>query len=252
MKNTILAGIILACGMLLFFSMLPGRAEGETAAAPRPITTTGEAEIKVAPDEVGLILGVETWDKDLKKAKQQNDDRIKRVIAVTKNYAIDPKYVQTEQMEVEPRYRSGDYTESDFIGFFVRKTIVITLKDISKFEDLYTAVLEAGANHVYGVQFRTTELRKYRDQARSLAIKAAQEKAGALSGELGLKVGRPQSIQENYSGWYSWYSARWGGGPMMQNVVQNAGGSSAPLEDGTVAPGQISVSARVTVTFDMQ
>jgi uncharacterized protein YggE len=133
----------------------------------------------------------------------------------------------------------------------VRKTIVITLKDVSKFEDVFTGALGAGATHVQGVQFRTTELRKYRDQARALAIQAAREKASALAGELGRKIGEPQSIEENSSGWSSSYSARWGGA-MTQNVVQNVGGGGSFSEDGTFAPGQISISARVTVTFDLE
>jgi hypothetical protein len=219
--------------------------------ATHPITTAGDAEIKVAPDEVIFVLGVETWDKDIKVAKRQNDDRIKNILAVTKGFAIDPKYVQTDQISVDPRYRNGTYSDADFIGYFVSKTIVITLKDVSKFEDVYTGVLSAGANHVQGIQFRTTELRKYRDQARALAIKAAQEKAATLAGEMGQRIGKPQSIEENSSGWWSSYGTRWGGG-MTQNVVQNAGGESAFSEEGTFAPGQISISARVTVTFELE
>ncbi len=245
--------IALASILFAFACASPLRAQGPATASPRPISTTGDAEVKVAPDQVILILGVETWDKNIRVAKTQNDVRVKKIIALAQqDFAIDGKYVQTEQMSVDPRYRSGTYAPDDFIGYFVTKTIVITLQDVSKFEDLYTAVLEAGANHVYGVQFRTTELRKYRDQARALAIKAAQEKASALAGELGQKIGEPQTIEENYSGWRSWYDYRWGGSmSMAQNVVQNVGGSE-PLADGTVAPGQISVTARVSVTFNLQ
>jgi uncharacterized protein YggE len=102
---------------------------------------------------------------------------------------------------------------------------------------------------VQGVEFRTTELRQYRDQARDLAIKAAQEKATALTGAISRKVVRPQSIQEEYIGWSSWYGSRWGGS-MSQNVIQNTSSSSAPFGDETTfAPGQISVRARVSVTF---
>jgi hypothetical protein len=42
------------------------------------------------------------------------------------------------------------------------------------------------------------------------------------------------------------------GGAMTQNVVQNVGGGNAFSEEGTFAPGQISISARVTVTFDLE
>ncbi len=248
----VFALIVFAGSIVAFSAPTPTHAQTPTGTQSRPITASGEAEIKVAPDEVVLILGVETWDKNIRVAKKMNDDRVARLTSLTRSFGIDPKYVQTDQMAVDPRYRSGTFTDDDFIGYFVNKTIVITLKDVSRFEDLYTAVLEAGANHVYGIQFRTTELRKYRDQARALAIKAAQEKAAAMAGVVGQKIGRPQSVQEDSVNWFSPYGSRWGNN-MTQNVIQNAGGSGSMFsEDGTFAPGQISVTARVTVAFEMQ
>jgi uncharacterized protein len=44
---------------------------------PRIISVTGNAEIKVAPDEMSLKLGVDSDDKDLSVAKVDNDKRIK-------------------------------------------------------------------------------------------------------------------------------------------------------------------------------
>jgi hypothetical protein len=115
------------------------------------------------------------------------------------------------------------------------------------------SALEAGANYVHGVQFRTTELRKYRDEARALAIKAAKEKADALARELGQKVGKPHTIREDHAGWWSgynnWWGNRWGGG-MSQNVVQNYGGQSRAQS--SIALGQINVNARVTVSFELE
>ncbi|MBW2039328.1 MAG: SIMPL domain-containing protein [Deltaproteobacteria bacterium] len=222
---------------------------------PRLITVTGDAEVRVAPDEVILTFGVETWDKDLAIAKRQNDKWVQKVLALAKKYKIEPKHVQTDHISIEPRYKDG-YTRENFIGYFVRKTIVFRLRDISKFEDLLSSALEAGANYVHGVQFRTTKLREYRDQARALAIRAAKEKAKDLAKELGQKIGKPHTIREEHSGWWHWYNSwwgsRWGGGRRMaQNVMQNVSGG--PLETGSsIALGQISVNARVRVSFELK
>ena len=219
----------------------------------RLITVTGDAEVRVAPDEVVLTFGVETWDKDLNHAKSQNDERVKNVLALTKEFNIEQKHVQTDHISIEPRYER-QYQHREFIGYFVRKTIVFILRDTSKFEDLLSSALVAGANYVHGVQFRTTELRKYRDQARALAIKAAQEKANDLARELGQKVGKPHTIMENRSNWQSWYNtwwgSRWGRGGMSQNVIQNAGSPSET--ESSIALGQINVNARVTVSFELE
>jgi uncharacterized protein YggE len=239
---------------LALFAWRDTNAQAEPAAEPGHITVSGDAEVRVVPDEVELTLGVETWDEDLGTAKLQNDRRVKAVLDIARGYGIEPRHIQTDLISVEPRYQDN-YEKENLIGYFVRKTIVITLKDIDKFEDLLTSVLETDVNYVHGIQFRTTELRQHRDQARALAITAAQEKAEALAGELGQTIGRPTSIREEHAGWYSWYGSWWGyrrgGGYMAQNVIQEVG-SNALADSGSFAPGQITVNARVSVTFELE
>jgi uncharacterized protein YggE len=252
MKTTTLMMMTIAA-LALIFSLSAWTENQLAPAEPGVITVTGEAEVRVVPDEVLLTLGVETWDEDLRTAKNQNDERVKAVLAIAQSYGVEARHIQTDHISIEPRYEDN-YEKEDLIGYFVRKTIVITLKDMSKFDDLLTSVVEAEVNYVHGIQFRTTELRKYRDEARALAIKAAQEKANALAGELGQSVGRTRSIQEEQAGWWSWYNSWWGlgwGNNMSQNVIQEAGGSSS-APDGSIAPGQITVNARVNVSFELE
>jgi len=224
----------------------------EQPARARSITVTGSAEVRVAPDEVVLTLGVETWDENINIAKSKNDDIVQRVLALARDSGIDPSHIQTDYVSIEPRYQDT-YETRNFLGYFVRKTIALTLRDVSKFEELLSSVLGAGVNYVHGVEFRTTELRKYRDEARSLAIKAAREKAQALAKELGHDVGEPLTISEEQSNWWAGYSAWWGsrGGMMQQNVSQSMGETSWDSA-GPTPPGQITVSARVTVEFDLR
>ena len=113
---------------------------------------------------------------------------------------LEQKHIQTDYLDIEPLYKDSyrlrntdEYKK--IIGYLVRKTTVITLRDLSKFEVILTDILNAGANRVHGIKFRTTELRKYKDEARSLSIKTAREKAIALAKELGLNIGEPYNIQ---------------------------------------------------------
>ena len=85
------------------------------------------------------------------------------------------------------------------------------------------------------------------------APQLAGSDAARKAKELGLKVGRPHTIQEGRVGWWSGYGSRWGarrGGAMAQNVIQNAP-SSAGTES-SVALGQIKVYANVTVRFELE
>jgi hypothetical protein len=256
-KNFSLLAMALILGLILSAWTMSQSAstQPESKTNPGHITVSGDAEVRVVPDEVILTLGVETWDEQLEVAKLQNDGRVKTVLELAQSYGIESRHIQTDLISIEPRYHDN-YEKDRLIGYFVRKTIVITLKDISKFEDLLTDILAADINYVHGIQFRTTELRQHRDQARALAIQAAREKATALAGELGQTIGRPTSIQEEHAGWWSWYGAWWGSrwdGYMAQNVVQEVGGNNfnSDAGDSAIAPGQITVNARVTVTFEL-
>lgn len=234
---------------------VPAAAQGAagTASETRRITVSGEAEVRVVPDEVIVTVGIETWNKNMQIARNENDEIVKRVLALADELGIAGQHVQTDYVSIEPRYRNGYYEDRDFIGYFVHKNIVVTLRDLTRFEDLLAGALDAGANYIHGIEFRTTELRQHRDEARALAIEAAREKAEAMAGELGQQVGQPLLIEEQQSGWWSGYNSWWGsrfGGGMTQNVIQETGGVSV-LADSSVAPGQIAVNARVAVTFEI-
>ena len=254
MKEKVLQAIgVVSVLSLVVFGITAWAQDPTGAEETGQISVTGEAEIRVVPDEVILTLGVETWDKNMAIAKGQNDAIVAQVFSLTDDHDIAPEHVKTDYVSIEPRYRNGYYDERDFIGYFVHKTIVITLRDLDKFEDILADALEAGVNYVHGIQFRTTELRKHRDEARALAIRAAKEKAVALAGELGQDVGDPKMVQEVQSSWWSgynsWWQSRWGSG-MSQNVIQELG-AGALTGDGSLAPGQISVTARVSATFQL-
>lgn len=139
--------------------------------------------------------------------------------------------------------------------YIVRNSIGIKVTRVAGFDDLLTGLLENGVQYIHGIEFRTSQLRKHRDAARALAIRAAKEKADALTSELGVRRGQAQSISESYSGGWWRSAAGWGhsgGQQLMQNVMQNAGGGDGGEDGATSAVGQISVNASVSVTFEIE
>jgi uncharacterized protein YggE len=118
---------------------------------------------------------------------------------------------------------------------------MITLKDVKKAEPVIDSALKNGANQLQGIDFRSVELRRHRDQARSLAIQAAKEKAIALAHDLDCTVGAPRTINESGSGYLTAYSSLNSEQEMPQVEESN---ETLPL-------GQISIRAAVNVTFDL-
>ena len=214
------------------------------------ISVNGEAEVRVTPDIAIIILEIETIDKALTDSKGKNDDLIKKIEKLTVKYEIDKSNFQVDRFTFDPRYER-EKDKSTFIGYAVSRTVAITLSDVSKFEDLMTDLISEGADNLRNVEFRTSELRKYRDQARSMAIKAAKEKADAMAAELGQNVGKPFNITEYGSSMYSWYgrsSDR--GGPFNTQISID----SQPAYDGDepIGLGKISITAKVGVSFELE
>jgi uncharacterized protein len=220
------------------------------------IIVNGEAVVKVQPDQIVINFGIETWDKDIMIAKQKNNEIMQKAMTVIKESGIKDKDIQTDYLSVEPRY-DDNYEKKDFIGYFIRNTFVVTLSEPGKVEDLVSKVLQSGVNYIHGIDFQTTELKKYREQARDLALNAAKEKAEKMAGALGQSIGDPLQISEGYGGSDWWYYNSWSGwgygrtNMMSQNVVQNIPSSSDQISD-TIALGKISIKANVSVTFELK
>ena len=214
---------------------------------PRTITTTGDSVVYVTPDEVSINFGVETFDANLDRAKAANDARSRTLLKAIAGLGVEPKHIQTDNMTVQISYQPNG-PAAGIAGYFAHKAFAVKLTNTSQFEQLIDAALKNGANQLMGFDFKTTQLRQYRDQARKMAVKAAKEKAVALTAELGCGVGKLRTIAESGGGYSPWFGVNLG--PNYKNSVQEmppAGNDQA--ED--LPLGQIAVSAQVTVTFDL-
>lgn len=182
--------------LLLIVVAAPLVAVSQNQNLPPLITVSGRAEVRVQPDEVVFTLGVESVDKDMLTAKKRTDDSVREVLAIAKRNNVKPEDVQTSQISVQPKYNTDelDYEQRrgvkrEFVGYQVSKTTAIILRDISRFDSLLSDVLKAGVTRLSNVEFRNSKIRQHRDQARAMAIKAAQEKAKLLAGEIGQSIG---------------------------------------------------------------
>jgi uncharacterized protein YggE len=237
--------------MLAIVTAVPLLARADQPDNRRTVSTTGDSAVYVTPDEVVINVGVETFNGSLDKSKEENDQRSKGVLQAIKDAGVEDKHVQTDEMRVSIVYGNG-HPSRDVIGYQSHREYRVTLKDPKKTESLVDACLKHGANLLLGIDYRSTELRKHRDEARKMAVKAAKEKAQLLAGELGEGIGRPRTISEGSFGYYGW-AGRWGRGApsFAQNSVQVQDGG-AGIEGETIPIGQIAITAQVSVTFDLK
>ena len=130
--------------------------------------------------------------------------------------------------------------------------MLITLSDIDNTGDELIAAFKAGADQVLEVQFYTSELRRYRDQARELAMTAAMEKAQDLATASGTEAGCGLSINENT---WSYYSGSWWCGRnrdmWTQNLVQNVSANQSMPAEIPISVGKIAIHAEVSASFSL-
>jgi uncharacterized protein len=248
--------------LLMAFSSLAGTTSALCAQENVPcrplVSTTGSAEIRVVPDLADLMFEVEVRNADLTKARAGQAERMSRVLATLRNAGVKESELQTSQIEIVPNYENDSSGGGPFLDaagrrpvesvnarfFKVSQSVSCTLHDVKKIANATADAVTAGATGVQGVHLRTSELRKYRDQARAQAIRAAKDKAVGLAGELGAKVGRPYAITENS------YET---GSQMFNNAVSQRSSSTPGGDSGesAFAPGTISVNANVSVSFNL-
>jgi len=220
------------------------------------IMVSGTAEVLVAPDEAIIHVGVEIRNENIEQARRLHDDRMKSALTFLKSSGVPDKNVQTDFINLTTDATS-DPSKTKTIYYLARTSIDVKLTNVTNLEKILTGLLNNGVDRIHSVEFRTTQLRKYRDQARAMAIQAAKEKADALCGELGVKRGKPVNINASESGgWLNQFGSYWGyrnygGASNAQVSVEDTSGASDSTND-TLSLGQISVSATVNVSFALQ
>jgi uncharacterized protein YggE len=240
MKTTLLA-IAVATIASVAFGQQP-------SSLPPLVSTNGSAQIRVVPDLADLCFEVEVRNADLTLARKQQADRAAKVLAAIRAAGVEEADLQSSPVLIAPDFTNREQ-ETEKVKFYrVSQSVSCTLHEVKKMPDLTAEAVAAGATGVHEATLRTSQLRKYRDEARSKAIRAAREKAVALASELGAKVGKPYSITEGSEHGSSRYSTAINSNIQValasMDREQAGDGSSA-----TFAPGTISITANINVSF---
>jgi uncharacterized protein YggE len=177
--------------VLLFLASI---AVAQDKLPPRVVRVIGAADVRAVPDRAVIEIGVEKQDASATVAKRAADDAARRILADLRASGIEEKDIQTTFLSLQPQF---NYRKGMKMSYFVAsQTLSITLRDISRLDVIVGSLIKAGGNRIDSIEYGTSDLRKYRDQARDLAVKAAREKAQALAHALGQEIGKAYSIDE--------------------------------------------------------
>ncbi|WP_428897043.1 hypothetical protein Dip518_000828 [Parelusimicrobium proximum] len=217
---------------------------------------SADAEVRIKPNRVAITFGVSEKTESLQKGKDSMKKVISQSLDFCRKNGVKDKFIQTENIYISPTYETkyiynkvtGKEEREERLMYNLSQTFTVTLEDLSKYDALLYGLLDKGVNRVESITFYSTEMRKYRDDARLLAVKHAKDKADLLTKAAGIKLGKVKNISEdNYSSIY-WGGMKRGMSNMSQNMTQNYDGGE---ESSDLAAGMISVKAAVTLSYEI-
>ena len=200
------------------------------------IVVSGEGNVKIKPDEAVLTIGSEIKGKDAASVKIENDKVISKMIAFLKKNKIENKDFQSQNISLNRQY---DYeTKTEY--FQATQILTVQLKDLSKYETIMFGLIEAGANTIQGVEFKSSKTASYETVARTKAVENAKNKATDYGKALNQPVGQAVYLSE------------------FSQVVNpriytmEAKMMSADTSNGqTAAPGEITITSNITVHYQL-
>lgn len=201
------------------------------------VTVNGEGIVKVIPDEVIIKSRIEHDGDNPQDVKKQNDAVVDAVIKYLKSEGVPEKNIQTDYINLNKNYNYDNKTYS----YVANQAISIKLDDLKNYEKIMSGLLKAGLNRIDGVQFKSSEMDKYMAEARKKAVLDAKAKASDYATSLNQSIGKAISISEVQTSNFP---------PMYRMNEMKA--SSDSMEQETIAPGEMEISAKVTVAFELK
>lgn len=212
-------------------------ASGALAQAQLPgITVTGTGVAYGEPDMALLNVGVNVYAPSVREALDQADAVMAQVKAAAVALGVDESDVRTTGLYVwrEDRYDNEGNIASE--RYTVRHSYQVVVRQVDSAGEVLSAVVDAGANNVDGIQFTFSDANGLAAEARSLAIADARERAGQLAELGGVTLGSPVAIVEGAPAHYP--AAAYAG----VAYAEGRGGSS-------LEAGELAVTVTLTVTF---
>lgn len=173
--------------------------QGDLDTVRDTVTITGEGRVTAEPDTGAVTVTIITEGDEAEDAQEENIEQFNLVVMALKDLGVEEKDLQTTSFNVNPRYRY-DEGERTQIGFEVRQSLEVTIRDLDKSGEIIQAAGVNGVNQVSGLSFKVDEPEQYREEARRKALENAKEKADELAQVTGVRLGKIISFSESAGG----------------------------------------------------
>jgi uncharacterized protein YggE len=230
---------LLAIAMMLTLA-LTAAGQQRTDNGPPVIVVTGEGQVRVAPDQAVVRIGILRQAPTAQAAQDQANKVANDILAAITKVGVPPNQVQTSRLTLTPVYsqRGPESNQTPRIVAYQASNIVaVRLVELSKVGPVIDAGLGAGSNEIQGVQFGLRDELAASQQALKQAVTEAQKKAEAIAEGVHAQLGPPIEINEN------------GASVVPRSDFAAPMARLAEAAPTPVSPGEIEVRANVTIRY---
>ena len=209
----------------------------ESSEEKRTITVSGSGSVTVKPDMVSLKFIVRNNGWNIMQVAERNAITTTNTLNALKEAGIPESDISTYDYSI-----TQDNTHTYAGEYTARNTIAVIVRNL----DITGKVIDAavknniGANGItsfeYLVSDKTTALR----EARTLAVKNAQDAASLLAGASGCKINGVMEIREDYT------SAGRASDMMFKAVSMTEEAATTPIVEGS-----ITITSNVTIKYEL-
>jgi uncharacterized protein len=233
-------------GLVIMLALIaPAFAMAQATPQSTPVPTidvTGNAEVRANPDRATMDVAVETHGDTAARAASANARLSQKVADALKAALGSNGKIQTGSYNLMPDYRSrpGE-VEAEIIGYRAVNTVTVETTALDRVGPLIDAAIGAGANRVDSVSFTMRDQSGPRNEAIAKAADDAIGQARALAAALGVKLKRVLHASTTAEP-----------RPIRLMSFATARMAAVPSEPTPISPGQITVPATVTLTYEIE
>ena len=204
------------------------------------ISVSETGEVYAVPD-LGIInLSVITEAKTVGMAMENNTKDMNSIIQAMKDEGVEAKDLKTTSFNISPRYDyTKDYAQRILAGYEVSQQLQVKIRDLEKVGVIIQEATNAGANDIGQLQLTIDKQDELKEEARKQAIEKAKTKAEALTSQLGVKLGKVITFNENSgSPVYPMYES--------DSYAKGIGGAAPDIQSG-----ENKISVGVSITYEI-
>ncbi|HLP86322.1 MAG TPA: SIMPL domain-containing protein [Candidatus Paceibacterota bacterium] len=225
---------------------------GRGAQPSNVISVTGSGEVTAVSDIATLNINLSKDGKTAKEAQDALNQSIEKTLAYLKDQKIEDKDIKSEYGGLSPKYSYEDkiycitypcpVRDPKIVGYTATQSITVKVREVDNASTIRTGLAGIGITDINGPTFSIDDEEGFKDEARSLAIKEARDKAEVLAKELGVKLGKVVTFSEN-GNYY----------PMYAKSMMGTGDAVSAQEAAPTLPkGENKITSNVTITYEIR